>query len=165
MNIRKITIYTVSVPLLLTDSTFGFVLVSVGKNTVRIKTRNIQYYSTYYSTASSISSYKRHTCFPIANSSSSRDNDKDALDSQPATHHQQEEQEDVGVLENYEFVPIQDGEISDDLIREKLEGAPSELEILKEVSGLIVCAEYDVQQTTKKVHDGRSDPKFQVIID
>jgi hypothetical protein len=149
MNIRKITIiYTVSVPLLLTDSssTFGFV-VSVGKkNTVRtIKTRNIQYHSTYFSTTSSNSSYKRHSCFPIANSSSSsssRDNDKDAsLDSQPTTHHQQEEeqeQEDVGVLENYEFVPIQDGEISDDLIREKLEGAPSELEILKEVSRLFV---------------------------
>jgi len=122
MNIRNITICIVSIPLLL-ENTLGFA--SVG-DSVRIKTRRSIRSSSYTST----NSVRYNTLIQFRLSTSSREDDNDELFSK---------RDAVVDVEDYEFVPIQDGEITDDLIKSKLEGAPSELEIMKEVSAVRKC--------------------------
>lgn len=108
-------------PLLL-ESTLGFV--SFG-NSVRIKTTS-SIRSSYYTTSVDTRRCNRHNIHSNLSNSSRKDDNGEL----------QSKRDEVVGMEDYEFVPIQDGDITDDFIKDKLEGAPSELEIMKELLGI-----------------------------
>jgi hypothetical protein len=127
MDIRKIMTFIIQISLLL-ESTLGFT--SVPRIVHSLYTTATTTTTTSTSTHGSSSSTLVYSRLSSSSSSSGEEDNNE-------WHIKRDEAVDV---DEYELVPIQKGEMTDDLIRNKLESAPSQLEIMKEVSEKLCCS-------------------------